>query len=334
MKTKNIKKVIKEKLDEWFESIDDVETRNILKANTIVTGGCIPSMLMGEKINDYDIYFRDIEACKAAAVYYVGKFIENNPNTLTPLVQVFEADEIDPDVEHDACELERVKVYIKSRGIVKDSGVEFDEESDSVEVSVDSARNTSSNTKALRDPNATKDKNKKLYKPVFISDNAISLSDKVQLVMRFYGEPEVIHKYFDFVHATSYYTSWNDELVLSPDAMESMLTKDLKYVGSKYPLCSIFRVKKFVERGWMCGASEIVKMAIQLNDFDLTNIAVLREQLIGVDTAYMDAFIRKIETLREEGEVDLTSDYLIKAVDEVFDKPRNEIYEDDSYDDD
>ena len=47
----------------------------------------------------------------------------------------------------------------------------------------------------------------------------------------------------------------------------------------------------------------------------MKNKEVLREQLIGVDTTYMMAFIMAMET--EDGEAVSTS-YLLELVDEVF----------------
>src|SRR3546814_2013322 len=45
------------------------------------------------------------------------------------------------------------------------------------------------------------------YRPVFVSTNAITLSDKIQIVLRFYGEADAIHENYDFVHCTNYWTS-------------------------------------------------------------------------------------------------------------------------------
>nr|MCU0343906.1 T9SS type A sorting domain-containing protein [Ignavibacterium sp.] len=45
----------------------------------------------------------------------------------------------------------------------------------------------------------------KKYRPVFISENAITLSDKVQLVIRFYGTPAEIHDNYDYAHCMCYF---------------------------------------------------------------------------------------------------------------------------------
>lgn len=128
------------------------------------------------------------------------------------------------------------------------------------------------------------------YKPVFFSPNAISLSNDIQIVCRFHGDNVAIHKTFDFIHATNYFT-FKEGLVTNVAALESILTKQLKYQGSQYPLTSIIRMKKFLKRGWNMGAGEILKILFQVSELDLHNPDVIEEQLIGVDVAYFGAII-------------------------------------------
>ena len=67
MKIPTIKSLIRRRLSDWVASIDNEELQKKLREDTIVTGGCIASMLLGEKINDYDLYFRTKETALAVA---------------------------------------------------------------------------------------------------------------------------------------------------------------------------------------------------------------------------------------------------------------------------
>ena len=158
------------------------------------------------------------------------------------------------------------------------------------------------------------------YRPQYFSPNAISLSNDLQIVLRFWGTPEQIHETFDYVHATNYYTT-KDGLVTNLKAIESLLTKQLKYQGSHYPLTSIIRSKKFIKRGFNMGAGEYLKMIYQVSLLDLNNPDVLEEQLIGVDVAYFAALIA---ILRGKFDVDpffkMTMEYLVGIIDEVFER--------------
>src|SRR4030042_1466551 len=152
------------------------------------------------------------------------------------------------------------------------------------------------------------------YIPTFFSPNAISLSNNVQIITRFHGNNEEIHKTFDFIHATNYFT-FKDGLVTNKEALESIICKQLKYQGSLYPLTSIIRMKKFIKRGWNINAGEILKIMFQISELDLKNPNILEEQLIGVDVAY---FAQLIEILRTVSPEKITSSYLNEIIDRVF----------------
>ena len=156
----------------------------------------------------------------------------------------------------------------------------------------------------------------KKYTPVFFSPNAISLSDDLQIVIRFHGDNEVIHKTFDFIHATNYFT-FEQGLVTNTLALESILTKQLKYQGSMYPLTTIIRMKKFLKRGWNINAGEILKVMFQISEINLKNPDTLEEQLIGVDVAYFQTLIKILRGV-ENLENKITSEYLNTIIDRVF----------------
>jgi hypothetical protein len=153
------------------------------------------------------------------------------------------------------------------------------------------------------------------YIPRFLTTNAITLSGKIQIVLRFYGEPDTIHENYDFVHCTNYWSSWDNSLILRQPALEALLSKELRYIGSKYPICSLVRLRKFITRGWRINAGQILKMAFQISELNLKDIKVLEDQLTGVDTAY---FIQLVERLREKDPEKVDGAYLIEIIDRIF----------------
>ena len=74
MNSKNIKRHLGNKLRDWMESIEDENVKAVVKENTIITGGALVSLLTGEPVHDYDVYFRTKDACIAVAKYYVDKW--------------------------------------------------------------------------------------------------------------------------------------------------------------------------------------------------------------------------------------------------------------------
>lgn len=287
-KRNGIKNQLQDKLSEWISSIDDLEVQNMVVKNVIVTGGSIASMLLGEKVNDYDVYFRDIETTEAVANYYVNKFLEKNKD-------------YDIDVRRESIknikdeEEDRVTIFVSS------SGVASDEDNQTAYMDQEDQPESEENGS---------------YRPIFLSQNAITLSDKFQIVIRFYGEPDQIHRNYDFAHAMNYYDYKEDHLELKPEALECLLSRTLVYRGSLYPIASLFRTKKFIERGWRISAGEQLKIAWQISELDLTNKAVLREQLTGVDQAYLSQLVRALEEIDDKDK--LNSTYVGSIIDKIF----------------
>ena len=94
-KRSGIKRELIAKVNDWLETITDEAVREQARANVIVTGGSICSMLLGDPVNDYDMYFRNKETAVAVAHYYVNKFNANNKldtedgvHSVTPFVKV------------------------------------------------------------------------------------------------------------------------------------------------------------------------------------------------------------------------------------------------------
>lgn len=294
MQDKTIKKALDRKLSDWIESINDKDVVNAIKKDCIVTGGSIASMIMGDRVNDYDIYLRTKQSAKLVAEYYASVFSNLNPDA--PPIEVKEVTLQNIKGESE----ERVVSWIRSAGVVKDESFKTDEDLE----------------EESNDPIADEaDSPKGKYVPVFISENAITLSNKIQIVTRFYGEPEAIHRNYDFVHACCYY-DWKKGILHTPtDALRSMQSKTLRYSGSLYPVCSLFRLRKFISRGWKVSAGEILKISMQISNIDLTDIKVLREQTTGVDASY---FFMLIEALGKSESGKITPEYVNEIIDRIF----------------
>jgi hypothetical protein len=314
MKAKTIKKVIQDKMESWWETIEDLDLQEMVRKNTIVTGGCIASMLLKESISDFDIYFRDRETTRKVALYYVDRFKPVTSKGIQCLIRVDESKD------------DRIGVIIQSAGVASEEGTqkeyEYFEATSQGEAGnyVGDVMNDPGEIEDLYQETQSKalevvDDGKPKYRPVFISTNAITLSHRIQLITRFYGKPDEIHANYDFVHCTNYWSSWDNELVLRKEALEALLTKELKYVGSKYPICSLIRIRKFIQRGWTINAGQILKMVMQASELDLKNIRVLQDQLTGVDAAYFCEILAK---LKEGDPEKINSAYLCEIVDRLF----------------
>lgn len=284
MNKKLISKILKKKHEDFVSSIEDEEVRELVNKNSIITGGAIASMFLNEYVNDFDYYFTNKETVLAVANYYIKKFKESNDVPIS----VVDADG-------------RIKIKVESAGIAgKDDAITGIEDMDLI-------------------PSEGLEIDKKKYTPVFLSSNAITLANKIQLIIRFYGVPEEIHNNYDFVHCTNYWLSENKKIFLNQPALESILSKNLYYIGSLYPVCSIIRTRKFIKRGWHINAGQYVKMCFQVSLLNLENISVLEDQLTGVDASYFHFIIEWFKKKKIEDETfEITTPYLISVIDRIF----------------
>lgn len=307
MQEKTIKSILRRKIDDWCANIDNDEVKKLIQRDVICTGGAITSLLSSEEVNDFDIYFKTKETTLAVAKYYVERFKQNPPsrfkNNSDHTVNITVRDEID-----------RVKIVVKSQGIAGESGTQDYQYFEGVNDISEPEKFVENIAKDKED--ADKEGLPK-YRPVFLTTNAITLSDKIQIIIRFFGSVDKIHTNYDFIHCTCSWEASTGELLLPNAALISLLNKRLKYKSSKYPLCSIIRTRKFLKRGWHIDAGQYLKMAWDLNALDLKNLTVLEDQLTGVDSAYFIEVIALLSKRQEEGKP-IDSTYLMEVVDKIF----------------
>lgn len=300
MKIKTIERIINDKFDQWVKTIKNEEVKKLVLQNTILTGGAITSLLLNEQVNDFDFYFKDKETAKRVAEYYVSvfksKYSPKHRNGMPVGISVLDSND-------------RIKIKIQSAGAASSTQTEEYQYFEGV--------NPSYSEEYVADLTCAFGKTKKehVYLPIFLSSNAITLSDNVQLVIRFYGDPETIHENYDFIHCTNYWESSTKKVVTNKEALLAILGKELKYSGSLYPIASLFRTRKFIKRGWHITAGQMLKIIMQVSKMDLTDFSVLEEQLIGVDVAYFHEIIEKLKE-KDPNVIDTT--YFIQLIEDMF----------------
>lgn len=298
MNSKNIKKSLNAKLKKWLNGIDDELIKKAIKENTIITGGAIVSLLTNQEVNDYDVYFRNRETVLKVAKYYVDKF-NSTHNTKAMLKE--EVDGTSKILIPNG----KINIFIKSSGVLADENENTDEIEPIIPEEVKQEE--------------MKPTEKPKYRPIYLTSNAITLSDQIQIVIRFWGEVEDIHKNYDFAHCTCAWSSWNNELSLPTKALECIINKELYYMGSKYPLCSIIRSRKFINRGYTINAGQYLKMCMQLNELNLKDISILQDQLVGVDSSYFNMMIEAIgKKQQNEPNWALDNGYLFEIINRIF----------------
>ncbi len=284
------------------------------KDNIIVTGGAIASLLLGETPSDYDLYFTNVDVLEKLVI---EKF--TNP--------------IDFDTTEKKCELpttweipkgnQKVTVVPGELHFAYDPKEKTDGPfSNIATISKETlpllpswghdafygktlySVNTneiiiSSNHKDV--PHSTKS-----WKIARVSHYSISFIDSdtgkpdVQITA-YCGAPKHIHSNFDFIHCINYYNNLSG-LVYYPEAMESLLTKELKYIGTRYPLNTLGRIRKFVQRGWTISNMELLKIFYDISNLELETSEDWERQVPGItdyvsdsDFISRDRFVKSID---------------------------------------
>ncbi len=298
MNSKNIAKSLSAKLTDWCKHIEDEAVVKAIKKDAIITGGAIVNLLQGETPNDYDVYFKTLETCKAVADYYAAKW----------------------NAAHDEG---RKKVYVKIEnervmmtiGEGRGQGTTIEDGESGIDDNSEPYTTENEDNPTEQNPEIEKPK----YRPRYFSTNALSLSDKIQIVVRFWGTVDKIHENYDFEHCKCSYDWHTNTVDLPRKALECIINRELYYSGSKYPLCSIIRTRKFISRGWSINAGQYVKMALQLNKLDLSDLNVFRDQLVGVDSAYFEAVIDYLRKKKEDDPNFVVDDgYLFEVINRIF----------------
>lgn len=299
MNRNKISHTIKEKLDSWIHGLPEA-LREPVKDSVFVSGGCIASMLLNEDINDYDLYFTDSKVLHQLVEHYVQ--ISNMKSTKNNKVSMIEVIDNGNSVE----------IKIKSAGLATSSNEEEDNPLDDYDYFEGRPEAATTEYMSKIRYNKRTFERRRGYLPLMFTSNAVSLSDDVQIITRFVGSPDEVHKNFDFIHATNTF-SYKDGLTLRPEAVESILMKELRYNGSLYPVAAMFRMRKFIQRGWKINVGQMFKIAYDISNLNLNDISVLREQLTGVDVAY---FMEVLSKLARTEDVDRT--YLFSVLNEIF----------------
>lgn len=322
-------------MNEWLETLPK-KLREPIKSDIIVTGGCIASMLLQEPVNDYDIYLKNIRTAILLAIHYTTEAKQDNFKLRITVKEDFKG--LDPfaegELQYKITEEGSIKRILVDPAneqflkYIKESVVTFLQrviyrveifiQSDGV-YGIDPENNIDDTEEDTTPPIPSEEaqKQKEKYFIQFLSSNAITLTDKIQIVLRFTGNADKIHENYDFAHATNYWT-FKDRVVTNKPALEALLSRQLVYLGSKYPLCSIIRTRKFINRDWKIHAGYYVKMALQANELDLTDPDVLEEQLTGVDVAYFYQVIQAVkEKKKAEPDFNFTTSYLCEIIDRM-----------------
>lgn len=137
---------------------------------------------------------------------------------------------------------------------------------------------------------------KKNYDIVSDTDNAYTLSHKnkkqiIQVIKydKFCTDNiNDIFKHFDFYHNMGAYDIEKGEFVLHEKFLLDNASNTITFnPGTDYPVCSLQRIVKYIDRGYKISGIELIKIALSIHNLSIRDYGELKEQLQGIDTLYL-----------------------------------------------
>lgn len=250
---------LEEKIEDWFKTIPDSEIKDLIRKKGYIAGGAISSLLLDKEPNDYDVFFESDDSSYRVASYYLPKY---------------KNDEL------------AVRAQSGFSSVLKCSTVEFK----STKAQLGDLNRFSDEFYAKEDPTVAR------YMPIHVSHFAITLNNKIQVIGARNGDPDHVTKSFDYFHCMNYYSFSKKELVLKKDAIQSILTRELRYnEEAPQPISSLLRMRKLVEAGWSISPGQLLKIALKINSLDIDKYDKLAEELSGTSSSYFDIILAKLK---------------------------------------
>lgn len=148
------------------------------------------------------------------------------------------------------------------------------------------------------------------YTVVHTSDNAITLTRKghkgtifeIQFITRFTGSPQYILDTFDYTIVQGVFDFKTNKFVLSDRFLVDVAKRQLVYTNtSQYPICALYRTKKYIERGYTISGANLVAISLSIHALKLETYKDLKDQLAGIDTS----LFKELESrMNDAGDVD------------------------------
>lgn len=166
----------------------------------------------------------------------------------------------------------------------------------------------------------------------YVSANCITYKRKssrsrkmynVQLITRFSGPPEVIFHNFDFTITNGAYSFRDGAFHFGSRFFTDLATRKLVYSGgSEFPICALFRTKKYQARGYTLPGSTVMHIGLSIVRLEIKTYAELKQQLLGIDTLFLQGLLAK-EQYADHLPVNY-GEFLVEALDYLLVNPEEE----------
>ena len=107
-------------------------------------------------------------------------------------------------------------------------------------------------------------------------------------------DPQHIIDQFDYSICMGIYDIKQRKFILGETFLEDIARKELRYNIGRYPLASLFRIRKYLQRGYYISGTEIIKIGLAINNLNMRTYGDLKVQLQGIDTLFLRELTDKL----------------------------------------
>lgn len=119
----------------------------------------------------------------------------------------------------------------------------------------------------------------------------------IKLPELFLDNPADIIKEFDFIMCMGIYDFKTDNIILDKDFLKDNSQRRLVFnIEAKYPICSLYRMKKYMNKGYEISGAEIIKLGLCIQKLNIKDYSDLKRHLLGIDTLMLKELTDKLDS--------------------------------------
>lgn len=112
------------------------------------------------------------------------------------------------------------------------------------------------------------------------------------------GITEAVLSGFDYTTVMAAYEFVHSEFVVEESFTLSALEKKLIFnPDSKFPIAALFRVRKYLAKGFKISGVELVKIAFAIHALKFESYKDVKRQLLGIDTIFLKEFTDSLDKM-------------------------------------
>jgi hypothetical protein len=148
------------------------------------------------------------------------------------------------------------------------------------------------------------------------ADTFIHKNQTYQVIKAFFGSPLHLFRYFDYSVCMGAYLPSEKIFHLNSNFLLDIASGYMHFnIGTEYPIASLVRLSKYMRKGYKINGTEMIKIALCINNLNIKTYADLKKHLLGIDTQFLAEITIKLES---EPNKEYDYNYFLTMLDECL----------------